>query len=392
MTAPLVPVQIWAGSGSVNVVRDMGKVPLGTFDDDDCFIEAAPRVADWIASRLGYPVMNVELTDKMIYACFEEATMEYSAIINEFNMRENMIALQGISTGSNISQKVITGTPLPMIIEVSQQYGQELGVQGNIDYKMAAITASAGIQEYDLATQIEAVYENGNRIEVRRVFNERIPAIQRFFDPFANSGTGTENFLGQFGWGGYSVATQFLLLPVYETLLRTQAIEINDTVRRSQYAFEIRNNKIKIYPIPTSDEYIFIEYTVKADKFAGTVGGGMFQDKVSDFSNAPYDYISYGNINDVGRRWILKYAFACAKETLGLIRSKYDSLPIPNSEVRLDGTTLRNEAAQEKEILWTQLRESLEEAGKRKQMEKTRDNADDQMEILKKIPMLIFIG
>lgn len=389
MTGPLVPLMFWNGSGSYDVPN---LVPLGTFNDDDAFNEAAPLVADWVASRLGYPVMNVELVTKNIYACFEEAVREYSSVVNEFNMRDNMMILQGTPATGSISQQLVRGTALPIIIEMSEQYGTEFGAGGTVDYKRFAVICTSGQQEYDLTQLVEANVENGNRIEVRRVYNENIPAIQRFFDPFANSGFGTENFLGEFGWGGYSVATQFLLQPVYETLLRTQAIELNDQIRRSQYSFELRNNKLRIYPLPQCTFNLWIEYTVQKDKFAAVVGGSEFANTVSDFSNAPYGYIPYSTVNDVGRRWIEKYTLACAKETLGLIRSKYDSLPIPNSEVRMDGATLRSEAAQEKEILWTQLRESLEESGKAKQMEKNRANEESTNAILHFVPLLIYVG
>lgn len=397
MTGPQVSVIFWPGSGSTPVE----KTPFQLFDDDDDFVEDAPKVAKWVCSTLGYPVMAIELTDSMIYGQFEQAIIEFSSQVNEFNLREHMMSLQGVSTGSNISQTVVKGTPLPYVIEMSQMYGTEDSVGGLVDFHKGYVLLSEGVQDYNLQTLWGSVSESGNRIEIRKIWHDRSPAINRYFDPFAGGaggGVGIQNLLGEFGWGSYSVASQYLLMPMYETLLRVQAIELNDTIRRSQYSFEIKNNNLRIFPVPTTDDAglkLWFEYTVAKDKFAaqlgapGTVGRGGV---ISDFSNAPYDVIMYSRINDIGKRWIWKYTLALCKQMLGRILSKYDTIPIPNSEQRLDGLTLRQEGQQEIEQLITQLRESLEETGKRLQLEKARDNEENAQDILRRVPLSIYIG
>lgn len=401
MTGPLVTVVVWPGSGSSPINR----TPLGLYDDDDTFVEEAPKVAKYVAFSLGYPVMSVELTDTIIYSQFEQAISEFISQVNEFNMREQMLSLQGVSTGSSISGKLIKSTPLPYVIEISQMYGTEAGVGGLISYHKGYVTLESEVQEYDLQDLWGDVSESGNRIEIRKVWHERSPAINRFFDPFsggAGMGLGIQNLLGEFGWGSYSVASQYLLMPIFETLLRVQAIELNDQVRRSQYSFDIVDNKLRIFPIPTNLDAgtnLWFQYNVVIDKFAGQIGspgqvssgssaaGGV----ASDYSNVPYDFIPYGLINDVGRRWIWKYTLSLCKIVLGGIRSKYDSIPIPNSEVRLDGLTLRQEGQRELEDLIRQLRETLEQTGKKAQLEKARQNEENAMEILKHVPTKIYI-
>jgi hypothetical protein len=143
-----------------------------------------------------------------------------------------------------------------------------------------------------------------------------------------------------------------------------------------------------VFPRPTFAVNLWIEYTVTKDKFAGNMQSGV----ASDMANVPYDNMVYSHINDVGKRWIRRFFLALCKETLGNVRSKYASMPIPNSEVRLDGETLRQEAASEKQILWDQLRESLEESGRSKQMEKMAENESHAAEILKHVPTFIYIG
>tara|TARA_B100000900_G_scaffold225045_1_gene191015 strand:- start:712 stop:1314 length:603 start_codon:yes stop_codon:yes gene_type:complete len=199
--------------------------------------------------------------------------------------------------------------------------------------------------------------------------------------------------LDGFGFGSYSPAITFVLQPIYADLLRIQAIEFNDQIRKSAYSFEIRNNQLRIFPIPTESGSLFIEY-VKTDdrdnplrtRYSGS------NDVVSDYSNAQYDFMVYSNINDVGKQWIRKYTLALAKELLGIVRSKYGTIPIPNSEVSLDGDTLRAEATAEKEQLIEQLRENLEQTSRKALMEAQRDESESQQETLRKVPYPVYIG
>ncbi len=397
---PLVAPILWPGSGS----NPYGQTSFGLFDEDTDFIDHAPKVADWVCKTLGYPVMAIELTDYMIYSQFEQAICEFSQQVNEFNMRENMIALQGLSTSQSVSQVFLKSNPLPFIIEVSRAYGSEVQTGGYVNRRKGYITMQYAVQDYDLNALWSAVSESGNRMQVHRVWHERTPAINRFFDPFAGGagmGIGIQNLLGEFGWGSYSVASQYLLMPIYETLLRVQAIELNDLTRRSNYSFDIVNNNLRIFPVPDYNDVgiqVWFEYTIVKDQFAaqlgppGQVGDDGKNSTISDFSNAPYSVITYSRVNDVGRRWIWKYTLAQCKLMLGRTLSKYDVIPIPNSEQRLDGLTLRQEGQQETEILIQQLRESLEKTGKEEQMRKARQNEEASAEILKRVPLLIYVA
>jgi hypothetical protein len=176
-------------------------------------------------------------------------------------------------------------------------------------------------------------------------------------------------------------------------LLRIQAIEFNDQIRKSAYSFEIRNNQMRIFPVPTASGSVWIEYVLTSERdnplrtrYSGSV------DVVSDYSNAQYDYMTYSQINDVGKQWIRKYTLALSKELLGIIRSKYGSIPIPNAEVSLDGDTLRAEATAEKEQLIEQLRENLEQTSRKALLEAQREESESQQETLKKVPYPLYIG
>jgi len=379
---------IWPGSGSAV----SGTTPFGLYDTDSDFQTEAPQFATWCSRRLGYPIVDIELQDTQFYACMEESISEYSAQVNQFNIRDNLLHLRGQATSSNFTHKRVKPT-LSENIFISEEYGQEAGVGGSLDVKRTAISTNSGSQIYDLNALISDASQSGESIEVRRVHYEARPAVTRYFDPYASTGFGTYNMLDGFGFGSYSPAITFVLQPMYADLLRIQAIEFNDQIRKSAYSFELRNNQLRLFPIPQQSGSLWVDYVKTSDRdnplrtrYSGSA------DVVSDYSNAKYDFMVYNKINDVGKQWIRKYGLALAKELLGIIRSKYGTIPIPNAEVSLDGDTLRAEATAEKEQLIEQLRETLEQTSRKAMMEAQKDEGDYQQETLKKVPYPVYIG
>ena len=378
---------IWQGSSSFS----SGNTPWGLYDADNAFTSSADKFADWAARRLRYPIMAVEMNSGSFYACFEEAVSEYSAQVNQFNIKDNLLHLTGQATGSNVTHKRITPT-MGRSVFLSKQYGTEVGVGGDVSYNKGSISITSGSQEYDineLFTDVSA----SEAIEIKRVYYEGTPAMQRFFDPYATTGYGTINMVEGFGFGNYSPAVSFTLMPLFEDLLRVQAIELNDSIRKSAYSFTLQNNKIRLFPDPESSSTLYFDY-VKAserDNPLITEYSGS-SDVVSDFSNVPYDNMEYQFINDVGRQWIRKYGLALTKELLGIVRSKYGTIPVPNAETTLDGDTLRAEASAEKELLITQLREMLEQTSRKALLEADKDEAEFLQEKLQKVPYPIYIG
>jgi len=372
-----------------------GQTPFGIYDEDYEFQNDAPKMALWCARRLGFPIQNVELMDENFYACFEEAVSEYGAQVNQFNIRNNLDSLKGKQTGTNYSQKLVNGTNLPQLIAISDAYGTLVGVGGNTDIKKGHIKLEAGKQEYDLKELWGEVSESGNRIDIVKVFQEPVPAINRFFDPYSVSGQGTLNLIDEFGFGSYSPAAQFVLMPIFEDLLRIQQIEFNDQFRKSAFTFNIVDNKIRIFPKPSSvslGQYpvLYFDYFVRNEFIENSTS--VVSNVVSDYSNVGYDFIEYCGINDVGKQWIRKYTLALVKELLGAIREKYSQIPIPGAEISLDGAALRSEAQVEKEALMTQLRETLEELSRKVQFENRNNEANQHQEMLRKVPLAIYIG
>src|SRR5210317_323714 len=379
--------RIWTGTSSFT---SGSSTPFGIYDSDSVFQLDAPRVASWCAKRLGYPIIDIELQGDNFFAVFEEAVSEYSAQVNQFNIRNNLGSLEGQPTGSNYTLKSVNGSELNNIITINEGYGTLANVGGRTDIKKGSISLTTGQQEYDLQTLWADVSESGERIDVTKVYHEATPAINRFFDPYSVSGQGTLNLIDEFGFGSFSPAAQFVLMPIYEDLLRIQQIEFNDQFRKSAHTFNIVNNKLQIFPIPTSDYNLWFEYQVKKDfRENNTI---VLDNVVSDYSNIGYNFAEYTKINDVGKQWIRKYTLALAKEMLGAIREKYNTVPIPGSEVSLDGAALRAEAQTEKDSLIEQLRENLNEVSRKNQFEIRNNESNYQQEMLRKVPLTIYTG
>jgi hypothetical protein len=172
-----------------------------------------------------------------------------------------------------------------------------------------------------------------------------------------------------------------------------QSIEFNDTIRKSAFTFNIVNNKLSIFPAPSSMtpiRKVWFDYTLRDDFEQNSM---IVKDNVvSDYSNIQYDFIQYHNINEVGKQWIRKYTLALAKELLGAIREKYSTIPIPDGEVSLDGAALRSEAQVEKDALVTQLRENLEELSRKTQFENRKTESDYTQDMLRKVPLKLYVG
>ena len=397
----------WTGSSasefSASVVLSIA-TPFGLYDTDTDFRLDAPKTSVWVARRLGYPIVNIELDNQQIWACFEESVSEYSAQVNQFNIRNNIDILRGQPKGKveNYSQTLVDGSFLPTVVRMSQQYGTLAGVGGNTAVKKAYVNLTSSVQIYDLINNAydattgnsisSSLSGSASTIDVVKVYHEAVPAITRFFDPYSVGAQGTLNLMSELGFGNFSPAAQFLMMPIYDDVLRMQQIEFNDHIRKSTFSFNIVDNKLEIFPVPTGigKTKVYFEY-ISRDEFEHD-SQTIQADSLSDYSDIPYDFIQYRNINDVGKQWIRKYTLALAKELLGAIREKYSSVPIPDGELELDGAALRAEAQVEKDMLIEQLRGNLEEMSRKNVMENKAHESTHHQEMLRKVPLKIYVG
>jgi hypothetical protein len=399
---------IWPGSSSFSP----GNTPFGFFDNDVAFQSEADSFAKYAAQHVGYPIMDVELIDINFYTAFEMAVIEYSNQVNQNNIVNNLINTLGVNTGSSFLTDqgftgALVGQSLNYITKLSKAYGTEADSGGTVKWYTASISITNGQQTYSIRDAVSASLgievTDGNGIEIRRVLHNTPPAIVRYFDPFVGTGLGSQQLLDAFDFGGFSPSVNFMMMPIHMDLFRIQTIEFNDRIRKSAFTFEIHGDDIRLFPVPGTQgtaaapyyDKVWFEFMFEQDKANDGVlfgNSALLNNVVTDASNIPYTYQKYTNINDMGRAWIYRYGAALVKETLGFVRSKYNSVPIPGGEVSLNGADLVSQGQSEKDALITQLREFLDKLTKEQMLTRQNAEATQMMEILSKVPLKIYVG
>jgi hypothetical protein len=380
-------IPIWNGSSTFSP----GETPFGFYDNDMQFQVDIDKFATFASRRLGYPIVEIELQDLNFYAAFEEAITTYGNEIYAYQVAENLLTLQGaptlIAPGNN---ELVQGS-LSNVILLSNQYGTEAGVGGTVSWYTGSLTLTPGVQNYDMKSWADSQNIQGG-IEIKRIFYENTPAITRYFDPYAGAGAGMMSMMDSMGFGGYSPAMNFMLMPLSYDLQKFQIIEFNDQIRKSQYSFELVNNMLRIFPIPNGRvDTLRFEYILLSDRNQPYVERDG-QNIITNASNVPYANPTYTTINSIGRQWVFEYGLAIVKEILGYVRGKYSTVPIPGSEVTLNQGDLISAATTEKQALIERLRAYLDTTSRKVLLENKSLEAEFQNKTIAQVPMTIFIG
>jgi hypothetical protein len=397
-------IPIWPGSSSFALYSasyyntpstGSAPTPFGLFDDDAVFKADADKIANYCARRLGYPLTDIELQDISFWAAFEDAIITYGNEVYSFQIRDNLLSLEGAPTSAYVNDAIITPN-MGTIIKLSQQYASEAGAGGNITYYSGALALTPGQQTYDLKKWAVSQSISGG-IEIKKVFYQELPAVNQMYAPFGGfAGLGGLPAAGMYGsmyGGGYGGG--YLMMPVAYDAGVIQGLELSNEIRLSNYTFEIVNNNIKIFPIPTNNDvregFLWFEYIKLEDRYTNSINqtGGS---KVTNTSNAPYDYPTYSLINSVGKSWIFDYALALCKEMLGYVRGKYGTIPIPGREVTLNQADLLSAATAEKTALIERLRVYLDETSKKALLERRAQESDFRRQEINNVPMVIYVG
>ena len=378
-------IPIWPGSSSFTT----GSTPFGFYDTDAEFQVDADKVSNFCARRLGYPLVEVELQDISFYAAFEEAITTYGNELYAYKIRDNQLSLEGASTDETINDAIITPSFEP-IVKLTEQYGAEAGTGGNVPYYKGSIPLTGSVQDYDLKQWAKNEGITGS-IEIKRVFYQSTPAIVKYFDPYSGTGFGYQSLFDSFGFGGMSPAINYLMMPLNYDLQTIQAIELNQQIRRSNYSFEIKDNNVRLFPIPTTGSAnLHFEYIKRDERIGSSISN--IPNKVSNVSNTPYTNPTYSKVNSVGRQWIFEYTLALAKEMLGYVRGKYASIPIPNADVQLNQSDLLTAATAEKTTLIERLRGYFDDTSRKALLERRAAESEAANVELKAVPYTIYIG
>jgi len=384
-------IPIWPGSSSFHP----GDTPFGFYDYNPDFQKDADKVAKFCGLRLGYPIENVELQDINFYAAFEEAVTVYSNELFAYKQREDYLSLEGTpytyeESNVNFQDAIITPS-LQKIVDLSEQYGTWAGVGGNTDWHSGSVYLTSSVQDYNLDVWAESQGISGSDIEIMRIFYEPMPASIQMYGGLGYAGSGLGAFANA-GMAGYG-ANSFLMLPLSYDLQMMQGVEMFRDVLFSQFTFQLINNKLRIFPIPTNaDEggQLWFQYMLKSEEACATVD--VDPNTISNISQVPYRNVDYDSINSVGRSWIFEYTLALSKEILGYVRGKYTTVPIPGAEVTLNQADLLTSSTADKNALIDRLRAYFDDTSRQKLLERRQAESIARNSELEQVPMTIFIG
>tara|TARA_Y100000034_G_C6868641_1_gene396216 strand:- start:137 stop:1333 length:1197 start_codon:yes stop_codon:yes gene_type:complete len=382
----------------------LNPTPFGFFDNDVAFQTEANAMVVFTKRKLGDDILSVELTKKQIWACFEESLLEYSSIVNTYQAQSQIMDLMGFPTGSALSgstnigphgyEQMLPRSNLDFVARQAESYVQEAGLGGSYNSMSGSIALKKDVQDYDIYELLKdadgnTIFSNAantpkSKLKIFEVFHFSPQAAYRFFDT-----TSAINYLNnEFSFESFTPETIFYILPVFEDVLRAGQLDLSSRVRRSNYSYKIVGTKIRIFPRPTQDspKKLWIRVGFVSNPF-----NPAYQDDTkfgtNNLSNIPYGNLWFDRINSIGRQWIRQYTLACSKEVLGLVRSKFGSVPIADSELSLNGDALVTQGREEKADLKTVLREILDKMTYNQLIVAEADKSDAMTRILKAIPM-----
>lgn len=377
---------------TASIAHVTSPTPFGVYDTDAQFQADANGMVKLVNTKLGGNILNVELKNQDIYACLEEASLEYSATVNSYQAKSVLADLIGSATGSlSGNQQKNPRAGLNFAKRRADAYSSEALVGGTRTLHSGSIDVVSGQQHYDLQVLLSSSSKilAGERAEIRDIFHFSPTAAYRFFDT-----TSAVNYLhNEFSFESFTPETIFYLLPIWEDVLRAQQLEQSHRVRRSNYSYNVVNNVLSIYPVPTKSAKLHLTFFKQSslDDFFDD-DNDPFVNGVSSINNVPFGNISYSHINSIGRNWIRRFALALSQELLGQVRSKVQSVPIPNGDLQLNGQDLISSAREQQNILRQELKELFDSMTYDNLARKEAEQAESIRSQLNKIPLGIYIG
>lgn len=409
-------------------------LPIGVYSTNTDFISGAVDQVAYTYKMIGGEVLDIEITEGQVYAAYEDAVLTYSYFVNLHQAKSSVGMLLGSPTGTfNSDGEIKSGSALfnlvsssgalnlayPMyditaVRDVADAFSHEAGVGGKVDIHSASFESVTMQQDYDLQEIVNNLATNtssslfnkitpGSRITVRKVYYKSPRAMWRFYGYY-----GGLNAVGNLStYGQYADDSTFEVIPAWHNKLQAMAYEDNIYTRISHYSYEIKNNKLRIYPMPDSTDIntFWFEFSVGSGNGAnlgiGSISGSSYTEVsakdprmggVNNINTLPFSNIPFQNINAIGKHWIRRYALAVAKGMLAEIRSKFQTIPIPGESVTLNGADLRSQSKEEKDALKEELVKILEETDYNTLAEKRTAMSDNTNKLLSAVPNVIFVG
>ena len=382
--------------------------PMGVYTANTAFLSGAAAQVAFVYQRLGGDILDIELKNEMVYSSYEEATLEYSYLVNPHQAKNSLPSLLGNTTASfnqlgEVTTAGLTDThvelkypnfQIQMARKIARGLETSIGIGGTTTIYTASFNITNGQQQYDLQSVMSSSYPSvvGNkRAIVTKVYYKTAVNIWRFFGYY-----GALNVIGNLSnYGMFSDNTTFEVVPTWQNKLQAIMYEDSINTRISHYSYDIRNNMLRLYPTPDtfSPGKFYFEFYVPPDGWDEDETKTDGVSGVNNMNTLPFANIPYESINSIGKHWIRRYSLAICKEMLGQVRGKFQGvIPIPGDKITMNASDLLGQAKEEKQALRDELMKILDELTYAKIGETTAKMIEDTNKTLNGVPLGIFVG
>ncbi len=412
--ASTVSAVVLPAAGTLTDVSDL--LAYGIYNTS-AFISGAVDQVAYTYNKLGGNILDIELTPRNVYNAYEEACLEYSYMINTHQAKNVLSDMLGNTTGSFDEDGEFESYGLGTSVKPNLKYprfqlgyathvGRGVSLHAGIGASQTLFSASfeavKNQQDYDLQKLIYSASVDGSAagaaftgsvgksaVTIQKVYYKSPQTMWRFFGGYP---VGTVGNLSTYGM--YADDSTFELVPAWQNVLQAYQFEEDMNVRASHSSFRINDNKLRLFPIPdgTNPSKFWVEFRVSEDAFTEDQDRKYGADGVNNMNTLPFPNVPYKNINSIGKQWIRRFALSLSKETLGQVRSKLATIPIPGNDVTLNGPALIGEAKDEQNSLREELKTVLDEMVYGKLAEGDAALQNSIAEVVNKIPTGIYVG
>jgi len=377
------------------------------------FVSGAVSQVTYVYRKLGGDVLDLEIREENVYAAYEEACLEYSYLVNIHQSKNILSDVLGNTTGtfdhkgnmeSGSLSSSLGGTHVQLKFpsfnfayakRVADGISEDANIGGNLTVYSASLDVVNDQQDYDLQAIVSAMPEHSasvgsKKVVIKKVYYKTPNAMWRYYGYYG--GLGVVGNLSTYGQ--YADDSTFEVVPPWQNKLQAMNYEDSYNTRLSHYSYELKNNKLRLFPTPRTSiaTKMWFEFSIPGDSWQLDEGMDTGIDGINNMNTLPFDNIPYKNINSIGKQWIRRFALALCKETLGHIRGKFGSIPIPGESVTLNGAELISQAQNEQTALREELKTVLDEQTYGRLMAGDAELVENAGNIQSKVPMKIFVG